>query len=260
MHTLSNNRDQDGHVLKMTAQMPPLGEADSQEVALEVQRGGQWQEIGREVIQPGGPHRHVPDRPLVGIRKMCLTGWSTKPNDRRTHCGTSGPGTVRRDPVDRPVSVAGLTCQMHYGFPYQPLVKNLKALDPDVLYFSGDQLYEQNGHYGVIREPADRAILNYLRKWYMFGWAFGDVMRDRPTIVLPDDHDVYHGNLWGEGGREMPDRPRYQARATGPVTSCRCRSSTWSTARKRRTIPTCSIPLRRSAASASSTATWCTGD
>jgi hypothetical protein len=25
-------------------------------------------------------------------------------------------------------------------------------------------------------------------------------MRDRPSVSLPDDHDVYQGNLWGEGG------------------------------------------------------------
>jgi alkaline phosphatase D len=211
MHTLSNNRDQDGHVLKMTAQMPPLGEADSQEVALEVQRGGQWEAIGREVIHPEARTATfriarwsaTVDVPYRLVYRTQTTGGRTLRHE--------WAGTVRRDPVDRPVSVAGMTCQMHYGFPYQPLVENLQALDPDVLYFSGDQLYEQNGHYGVIREPADRAILNYLRKWAMFGWAFGDLMRDRPTIVLPDDHDVYHGNLWGEGGREMPDDDeRYQ--------------------------------------------------
>ncbi len=26
-------------------------------------------------------------------------------------------------------------------------------------------------------------------------------MRDRPTICIPDDHDVGHGNLWGENGK-----------------------------------------------------------
>jgi len=37
----------------------------------------------------------------------------------------------------------------------------------------------------------------------MFGWAFGDLMRDRPTVCTPDDHDVYHGNLWGEAGKHL---------------------------------------------------------
>jgi hypothetical protein len=35
----------------------------------------------------------------------------------------------------------------------------------------------------------------------MFGWTFGNVMRDRPTVCTPDDHDVFHGNLWGEAGK-----------------------------------------------------------
>jgi hypothetical protein len=28
-------------------------------------------------------------------------------------------------------------------------------------------------------------------------------MRDRPSICLLDDHDVYHGNIWGEGGKQV---------------------------------------------------------
>lgn len=73
-----------------------------------------------------------------------------------------------------------------------------------MLYFSGDQLYESNGGYPIKREPVQASILSYLGKWYMFGWAFGNVMRDRPTICTPDDHDVFHGNLWGEGGESIP--------------------------------------------------------
>jgi hypothetical protein len=29
---------------------------------------------------------------------------------------------------------------------------------------------------------------------------FRDIMRDRPTITIPDDHDIGQANLWGEGG------------------------------------------------------------
>src|SRR3546814_9903580 len=63
-------------------------------------------------------------------------------------------------------------------------------------------IYEGNGGYPIKRTPEQRAILSYLGKWYMFGWAFGDVMRSRPTICTPDDHDVFQGNLWGEGRSE----------------------------------------------------------
>ena len=94
-----------------------------------------------------------------------------------------------------------MTCQYNYGFPYVPLTSSLREMDPDLVYFSGDQIYEANGGYGIVRFPADRAILNYLGKWYMFGWAFSKLMDDRPTICTPDDHDVFQGNLWGDGGK-----------------------------------------------------------
>jgi len=115
----------------------------------------------------------------------------------------SREGVIAAEPLDRPLVMGGLTCQYHYGFPYRPLVKNLDKLDPDILYFSGDQIYEGNGGYGIVRFPADTATLSYLGKWYMFGWAFGDLMRDRPTITIPDDHDVFQGNLWGNGGNNI---------------------------------------------------------
>ncbi len=206
MYTLNDSRSDEGHVLRMTAQMPPIGADDSKEVVLEVQRDGKWQEMSREGIEPEARTAtfRIPHWPATEDAPYRLV-YETQTTDGRM-LRDEWSGTIRRDPADRPIAVAGMTCQMHYGFPYTPLAKNLAALDPDLLYFSGDQIYEQNGHYGIVREPADRAILNYLRKWYMFGWAFGDIMRDRPTVALPDDHDVFHGNLWGEGGKEIPPK------------------------------------------------------
>jgi alkaline phosphatase D len=89
------------------------------------------------------------------------------------------------------------------GFPNLEIVRNVGIQDPDVLFFSGDQIYEDVGGYGIIREGVERPVLNYLRKWYLLGWSFGDLMRDRITVCLPDDHDVYQGNIWGEGGAAM---------------------------------------------------------
>jgi hypothetical protein len=111
-------------------------------------------------------------------------------------------GVIRHDPVERDeLVVAGFTGNTDAGFPNREVAHNVSVHNPDVLFFSGDQLYEGVGGYGIYREPVDKAILNYLRKWYLFGWAFGELMRDRPTLCLPDDHDVYQGNIWGENGR-----------------------------------------------------------
>ena len=112
-------------------------------------------------------------------------------------------GKILAAPSDRPLKLAALTCQKDYAFPYKPVRDNLLALQPDLAYFSGDQLYEDHGGYGLIRDPAEAAIENYKRKFYMFGWAFRDVMRDCPTLCIPDDHDVFQGNYWGEAGAKM---------------------------------------------------------
>lgn len=35
-------------------------------------------------------------------------------------------------------------------------------------------------------------------------WAFRDMTRDTPAVLLVDDHDVYHPNVWGEAGQQCP--------------------------------------------------------
>jgi len=204
MHTLSNSRSNEGYVFKITAEMPPLGNQDNNTVELQIQQNNSWKSLGMQTMDPDAYTAtfRIPNWPADrNIPYRLVYKMKLKNGGQKTHYWT---GTVRKDPVDKTLVFAGMTCQYHYGFPYEPLVKNLAALNPDILYFSGDQIYEANGNYGIIREPADRAILNYLRKWYLFGWAFGDLMRDRPTLCTPDDHDVFQGNLWGNGGNPIP--------------------------------------------------------
>ena len=105
-------------------------------------------------------------------------------------------------------SIATFSCDHGYVFPLPQMVKNVKKQDPDVVFFAGDQIYEQYGGYGFIRGPLEVAMLDYLRKWYLFGWTWRDVLKDRVSVILADDHDVYHGNLWGEKGVPLDwDKP-----------------------------------------------------
>lgn len=203
MHTLSDSRGADGYVMKMTAQMPPLGDRDSDIVELQIKEADAWKSLGTEKIDPDACTAtfRVPnwaadrDVPYRLVYRMVAKGGAPHSHD--------WTGTVRRDPMKQTLVFAGMTCQFHSGFPYPSVVRNLQALNPDIMYFSGDQIYEGNGHFGIVRAPADRSILNYLRKWYLFGWAFGDLMRDRPTLCTPDDHDVFQGNLWGDSGNSV---------------------------------------------------------
>jgi hypothetical protein len=68
----------------------------------------------------------------------------------------------------------------------QDLVDNVKKVDADLLFFSGDQVYDHTHHYEY---------------WVKFCLDFADILRDRPTVSIPDDHDVGQPNLWGQNGK-----------------------------------------------------------
>ena len=86
----------------------------------------------------------------------------------------------------------------HQAFPNAEFVAKMASLDPDLLAFTGEPVLRKLRRYNIIRTPVDKAIVDYLRKWYMDGWTWRELMRDRPCVSLPDDHDVYQGNLWGD--------------------------------------------------------------
>ncbi len=117
--------------------------------------------------------------------------------------GSSFKGTIRALPKGRSVTLAALSCDDATGFPHHDLVANVAAHKPDVLAFLGDQIYEGVGGYGhlVDQQSNERALVCYLRKFAMHGWIWRDLLRDIPSVTLPDDHDVFHGNLWGNGGK-----------------------------------------------------------
>lgn len=205
MYSLSDSRSTDGFVMKISALTGPLGEKDNQDVELLVQQGDQWKSLGKESLNTD-----------AWTSTFRVANWDEKKetpfklvyreeHSDGTHTTDEWAGKIKANPAGRPLRLGALTCQNHYAFPYEPVANNVTKLDPDMLYFSGDQLYESHGGFGIIRDPAVPAILNYLRKFYMFGWSFREAMRDRPTVCIPDDHDVFQGNIWGEGGAKMTE-------------------------------------------------------
>ncbi len=206
MYSLSDSRGDEGFVMKLSALTGPLGEKDNGQVELQVQRDGDWKSLGEATLDPEAwtatfrlaNWDEKNETPYKVVYREKLTDGSEAIDE--------WTGTIKANPEGRPLRIGALTCQNDYAFPYAPVAENLVKLDPDLLYFSGDQLYENHGGFGIIREPADPAILSYLRKFYQHGWAFREAMKDRPTLCIPDDHDVFHGNIWGEGGAPMQDK------------------------------------------------------
>ena len=170
----------DHGVLKLSAQLYPLKPDEPRTVTLELQDGAAWRKAAEaQVVYPGwSAHFRIDD-------------WDdTKTVAYRVRLGdlSSFEGMIRRDPVDKPqIVVASLSCNSsRTPGSRATIVDNLKKLDPDLLFFAGDQSYHHTQHtFG----------------WLEWGMQFRDVLRDRPVVAIPDDHDIGQPNLWGAYGK-----------------------------------------------------------
>lgn len=62
---------------------------------------------------------------------------------------------------------------------------------------SGDNYYEGNGGWRVGDGPIARQIEDMVPKFWMLGWSFRELLADRPSLFVTDDHDVFSNDLWG---------------------------------------------------------------
>lgn len=169
------------HILKLTTQLYPLKENEEPKVRLEIDRDGTWRHVADVAVNPDG-----------WMATFRIEKWDdTKPARYRVShkSGAKFEGTIRRNPRDKDEIVVGnLSCNSNTDRGPRPdLIRNLKAQDPDLLFFGGDQVYDHKHH---------------LAAWLLFGRQFGEIIKDRPTVTIPDDHDVGHPNLWGAGGKQ----------------------------------------------------------
>jgi hypothetical protein len=134
------------------------------------------------------------------LRRLDLT---TPHSYEVTLDGDSFKGTIHPLPKGRPVILAALSNNDSSGFPDNDLVASVAAHKPDVIAFLGNQIYETSGGYAYVvdQHPNERTLLSYLRKYTLHGWTWRELLRNTPSLTLPDHHDVFHGNLWGCGGK-----------------------------------------------------------
>ena len=77
--------------------------------------------------------------------------------------------------------VGNLSCNSSRNQGQRPqIIENSKAINPDMLFFAGDQTYYHTEHTAG---------------WIEFGLQFSELMKDRATVTIPDDHDVGQANL-----------------------------------------------------------------
>ena len=149
-----------------------------------MKQGNQWKEVATaDVIYPGwSAHFRIED-------------WDDSIDvPYRVRHGEEAvfEGLIRKDPKDKEqIVVASLSCNAKFDRGDRDnYIRNLKHQDPDLLFFAGDQSYDHSQHTAA---------------WLMFGRQFREVIKDRPTVTIVDDHDVGQANIWGENGREPPD-------------------------------------------------------
>jgi hypothetical protein len=183
-YTVHNN------ILKMTAQFYPLDKDQSRKAELQVKEGNNWKTLAKATVSEEPYNNRAQD--LRWTAHFRVENWDSTRTVAYRVVGLEGKaayeGSIRRDPVDKEeIVVAAFTGNSNRDRRQKPdLIANLKAQDPDLLFFSGDQSYDHQNH---------------LHAWLLFGRQYGEVIKDRPTICIPDDHDVGNGNLWGNGGK-----------------------------------------------------------
>ena len=193
------------NTLKLTAQLAPIESIPELDAVLEIRSvGGSWAEVTRASIDT-----------VARTARFRVESWVSQRDVeyriRVTVPLTTGPsvyeylGTVAAEPNPMdPLKAAVFSCNADHGFPDSEVVENVSRHDPDLSLFLGDQFYEGSGGFGIQTTSVEEAALDMLHKWYMFGWSYRDLFRHIPAAFIPDDHDVYHGNVWGEGGKSAP--------------------------------------------------------
>lgn len=111
-------------------------------------------------------------------------------------------GTVRAEP-QRKLSIACFSCDFGYLFPQVGTTKRVGVQNPDMLYFAGDQIYEYFNRKAERFAPIRITMLEFFERFYLFGWTWRHLLKNRPAVIIPDDHDVFQGNLFGHRGRKL---------------------------------------------------------
>jgi hypothetical protein len=175
----------DDATLKMTAQLYPLYPDEAREVTLQIERDGDWSDIATSGVYELGWSAHFRIEDWDETKAVAYR--VVHPN------GAFFEGLIRANPRDQTeIVVASLSCNSSRDRgDRDSIVRNLIIQDPDILFFAGDQSYDHREHTAG---------------WLLWGQQFREIIRNRPTIAIPDDHDIGQPNLWGEGGKATDDR------------------------------------------------------
>ncbi len=175
IYTTSNN------TLKLSAQLYPLYPEESRFIKLAIYQEKEWRVIQTQKINEIGWSA------LFRIENWDMNKavkYKLMHGENATY-----EGFIRKDPISKKeITLAALSCNSNKDRgDRNKYVRNISALDPDLIFFAGDQSYDHKEHTAA---------------WLKFGIQFRELFRNRPCVTIPDDHDIGQGNLWGEGGKK----------------------------------------------------------
>lgn len=210
------------NTLKLNAQFPPLGFNDSREATLEIRSGSgdSWEPVATVPIE-------APSYTAL----FRLENFNTSRDNQYRIVYENGAtetyfqGRIAAFPKKNDaISILGLTCYQvmarpadggwgdgfigspegrwtdeNVWFPHNELIQSIEKQQPNLIALLGDQMYE-GGNPTNSDHSEGNPHIDYLYKWYLTLWDLGRITRNFPTVALTDDHDVYQGDLWGDGG------------------------------------------------------------
>ncbi len=209
--------------LKINVQMMPLSELENQTLEMYILDNDKWRKLSEAVID---------NNSYTALFR--IDNWEEKEDipyrityklKRKSDRVFTENGIIKHDPIEKEeITLLSLSCveqvikpdksswmgidagsfpwDWALLYPHVQLTDNLKQFDADILFFAGDQVYE--GASPTAADTGPLAPFDYLYKWFLWCQTYKDLTANIPTITIPDDHDVYHGNLWGAGGMATP--------------------------------------------------------
>ncbi|MGJ8697795.1 MAG: alkaline phosphatase D family protein [Verrucomicrobiaceae bacterium] len=201
--------------LKISAHLPPVDLATTPPLTLEIEKNGTWTQIATAPIDNT-------DNLSSYTATFTIPNWDdSQDTPYRLSTQADGDtyrwqGTIRKNPTDKDeIVVINTSCQrladgslesdaidwtpVKIWHPHTLAFTHITKHNPDVLLALGDQIYEGQPTSKDTSSDFNRHH-DYLYKWHLWLLEARDLSKDLPTISIPDDHDIYQGNLWGAGG------------------------------------------------------------
>ena len=201
LYTLNDN------VLNFSAQLMPINHHENDSVVIELKHDNKWFKLATVAARDNQARL----RDVIWNHSKAIS-YRARLKRGDLLLGNFYEGVIATpNKTSNEVRIAALSCNAIYAIsqqymdyksiwtPYELLEQKYKELQPDLLLFLGDQMYEARPM--PLETDATLLETDYNYRWLLWCLEMNDLTRNLPTIIMMDDHDYLQGNLWGDGAR-----------------------------------------------------------